>query len=75
MAQKYNLPVIPIAFSYRQPRGKNKIPGITLRIGEPVLLDESLGRKDAVIKLRKDCHESIVRLAGITENKYPAEGD
>jgi hypothetical protein len=48
---------------------------ITIRIGEPILLDETLGRKEAVAKMRKECHEAVVRLAGITNNKYPAEGD
>lgn len=75
MAHRYKLPVIPMAFSYREPKGKNKIPGITLRVGEPILLDETLGRKDAVVKLRKECHEAIVRLAGIKQNRFPAEGD
>ena len=88
LAHRYNLPVIPIGFSYRKPHfpftvinwlraltGKQKLPMITLRIGEPVLLDSGLGRKEAVQKLRKDCHEAIVHLAGIKDNPYPAEGD
>ena len=88
MAYKYGLPVIPMAFSYRKAefpltiinsfralRGKHRLPGITLRIGDPLVFDEGLGRKEAVIKMRKDCHEAVVRLAGITENSYPAEGD
>ena len=88
MAHRYNLPVLPIAFSYRKPRfpftlmnhfrsaqGNFKLPMITVRIGEPILLDSTLTRKEAVQKLRKDCHEAIVRLAGIRENPYPAEGD
>ena len=88
MAHKYNLPVIPIAFSYRKPRfpftivnfirslmGIQKLPMITVRIGEPILIDENLTRKEAVNKLRKDCHEAIVRLVGIRDNPYPPEGD
>jgi 1-acyl-sn-glycerol-3-phosphate acyltransferase len=84
MAYRYNLPVIPIAFSYSEPRfpitvinffRKQKLPVIIARVGEPILIDPSLGRKEAVIKLRKECHEAIVRFAGISENKYPAEGD
>jgi len=88
LAQRYNLPVIPMAFSYRKPcfpftllnllrslKGKRQLPMVTLRIGEPILLDESLGRKEAIIKLRKDCYEEVVRLAGISDNQYPAEGD
>jgi len=88
LAHRYNLPVIPIAYSYRRPRfpftllnslrrltGKQELPMITARLGEPILLDKTLGRKEAVQKLRKECHEAIVRLAGITNNPYPAEGD
>ena len=88
LAYRNKLPVIPMAFSYRKPcfpftlvnllrslTGNQKLPMITLRIGEPVLLDEKLSRMDAVQKLRKDCHEEMIRLAGITNNPYPAEGD
>jgi len=88
MAHRYDLPVVPLAFSYRKPRfpytilnafrtllGKEKKPMLTLRIGEPILIDKKLSRKEAVQKLRKECHEAVVRLAGITENKYQAEGD
>ena len=88
LAHRYNLPVIPMALSYRDPdssftfanllrslAGKQKLPMITLRIGEPILFDTALNRKDAVQKMRKDCHEAIVRLAGISGNQYPAEGD
>ncbi|MDR0495134.1 MAG: 1-acyl-sn-glycerol-3-phosphate acyltransferase [Treponema sp.] len=88
MAHRYNLPVIPMAFSYRKPHfpftlvntfrsitGNQKLPMVTLRIGDPLLIDQNLPRKEAVQKLRKDCHEAIVKLAGITDNPYPAEGD
>ena len=88
LAHRYNMPVIPIAFSYRKPcfpfivvnslrslAGKQKLPMITLRIGEPLVNDKSLSRKEAVQKMRKDCHAAIVRLAGISWNQYPAEGD
>jgi len=88
LAYRYSLPVVPIAFSYRKPRfpftminllrsfkGNQKLPMITLRIGEPLVFDESLSRKEAVQKMRKECHEAIVHLAGISDNPYPAEGD
>ena len=84
MAFRYSLPVIPMAYSYRKPHfpftivnflRKKNIPMLTLRIGEPLLFDKSLSRKEAVNKLRKECHEAVVRLAGITDNPYPAEGD
>ncbi|MDR0503662.1 MAG: 1-acyl-sn-glycerol-3-phosphate acyltransferase [Treponema sp.] len=81
MAHRYNLPVIPIAITFRKQHFPyihalmNKHPLITVNIGEPVLIDQALDRKTAVAKLRKDCHEAMVRLAGITNNPYPPEGD
>ena len=88
LAYQYKLPIIPLAFSYRKPRfpftmvnhlrslmGKQKLPMITLRIGEPLQHDENLSRREAVQKLRKDCHEAVIRLAGIVDNPYPAEGN
>ncbi|GHV18094.1 hypothetical protein FACS189493_6910 [Spirochaetia bacterium] len=82
MAHKYNLPVIPMAFSYRPPTGiyryfKKGYPLITLRIGEPLLPDLNLPRKEAVNLLREQCHKKIVELAGIPEgtNPWPCAGD
>ena len=88
MAYRYNLPVIPMAISYRKPRfpftlvnvirvltGNQKLPMVTLNVGEPILFDPNLGPKKAIIKMRKDCHEAMVKLAGIVNNPYPAEGD
>jgi 1-acyl-sn-glycerol-3-phosphate acyltransferase len=88
MAHRYNLPVIPLGFSYRKPRfpftvvnlvrsllGYQKVPMVTVRIGEPLLFDETLPRKEAVQKMRTDCHNAIIRLAGVRDNPYPAEGD
>ncbi|MDR1411582.1 MAG: 1-acyl-sn-glycerol-3-phosphate acyltransferase [Spirochaetaceae bacterium] len=80
LAYKYNIPVIPMAFSYRPARGlyrlfkKNK-PLITLDIGEPILPDRGLPRREATALLREQCHKQIVRLAGIHDNPWPREGD
>jgi 1-acyl-sn-glycerol-3-phosphate acyltransferase len=80
LAYQYNLPVIPLAFSYREPRGlykliKKNYPLITLRIGEPLLPDLSRPRREAVNLLRTQVHKKIVELAGITGNPFPPEGD
>ncbi|MDR3343304.1 MAG: 1-acyl-sn-glycerol-3-phosphate acyltransferase [Treponema sp.] len=80
LAYKFNIPVIPLAFSYRKPTGlyrlfKKNYPLITLRMGAPLLPDITLPRKEAVNLLREECHRKIVELAGITNNPYPAEGD
>jgi 1-acyl-sn-glycerol-3-phosphate acyltransferase len=80
MAYKYRLPVIPMAFSYRESRGLYKIlkkgyPLITLRIGEPLFPDFSKSRREAVILLRAQTHRKIVELAGLRDNPFPCEGD
>jgi 1-acyl-sn-glycerol-3-phosphate acyltransferase len=80
MAYRYGIPVIPMAFSYRPARGiyrlfKKNYPLITLRIGEPILPDQSLSRKEAVNLLRETCHKRITGLAGITDNPWPCQGD
>jgi 1-acyl-sn-glycerol-3-phosphate acyltransferase len=80
MAYNYGLPVIPMAFSYREPRGLYKIfkkgyPLITLRIGEPLIPDRSKPRREAVTLLRAETHRRIVELAGIAANPFPCEDD
>jgi 1-acyl-sn-glycerol-3-phosphate acyltransferase len=80
IAYLYNMPVIPLAFSYREPTGlykvfRKKYPLITLRIGEPLLPDLTKPRREAVNILRAETHRRMVELAGITLNPYPAEGD
>jgi 1-acyl-sn-glycerol-3-phosphate acyltransferase len=80
LACKYGLPVIPMAFSYREPRGlykffKKGYPLITLRIGEPLLPDLSKSRREAAVLLRAQTHRRIVELAGLTSNPFPCEGD
>ena len=79
-AQKYNRPIIPMAYSYRKPKGLEKFftggkPCFTLNIGKPIFPDTSLSRKDCISKLRLDCHKAMVELAGIEQNCWEAEGD
>lgn len=75
-AVRWNVPVIPMAFSYRKPGFFIKLLGtkhplITLTIGEPILLDLiNNSRKEALNKLRDETHKSICKLAGIEENKW-----
>ncbi len=76
-AVKTGKPILPMAFSYRKPKGLEKIfhknPLLTLRIGEPIMPDMSLSTPEAIEKLTKQCHEAVCRLAGIdpTKNLYP----
>jgi 1-acyl-sn-glycerol-3-phosphate acyltransferase len=80
IAYKYQLPIIPMAFSYREATGlfrlfKKNYPLITLSIGEPIMSNVTLSRKEAVSRLRAECHRRIVELAGITDNTWSCEGD
>jgi len=72
MAYKYNLPVIPMAFSYRPVTGLWKLwkknPCVTLRIGEPVFPDMEKGRKEACAELFEKARAQVIDLAGIEEN-------
>lgn len=79
-AYRYQLPVIPMAFSYRKPNWFEKIftggkPCITLNVGEPIIPKFDLGRKECIEELRKECHKKVIELAGIENNPWQAEGD
>ena len=79
-AYSFNIPIIPMAFSYRKPKGIYKIfgkktPLITLRIGEAIFPDLSLDRKKAINKLLHESHVAVCKLANIENNYYPASFD
>ena len=75
-AVRAGVPVLPLAYSYRKPKGLQKIfwrrPLLTLRIGEPIYPDLSLGKVAATHELTRSAHEAVCRLAGIdpAENLY-----
>lgn len=80
MAQKYNIPIIPFAFSYRKPSGiykwmKVKHPLITLHVGTPILPSTELSRKESIQQMLGETHAQIVRMAGIKQNPWPATND
>jgi len=71
LAYKYDVPIIPMAFTFRKNEKKNAThPFITLNIGKPLFIDKSLPRNEAIEKLRKESHESVCKLAGIIQNKW-----
>lgn len=80
MALKYKVPIIPMVISYRKPTGiykllKTKHPLITLNIAEPILPEKykDLSKNEAANVIRKECHATMVKMAGIIKNKWPAE--
>lgn len=77
-ACKYDKPIVPLAFSYREPgiiRKKlfRQIALLTLHIGEPIYADPSLSGEERENDLTKRSHDAVCRLAGIDpeENIYP----
>ena len=77
-AVKTGKPILPLAFSYREPKGLVKLiwgkgPLLTLRIGEPIFPDMTIPTPQAIEKLTIEAHEAVCRLAGIepSENIYP----
>ncbi|NLM00716.1 MAG: 1-acyl-sn-glycerol-3-phosphate acyltransferase [Treponema sp.] len=79
-AYKYNLPIIPMAFSFRKPNKFEKLftggkPCITLNVGEPIMPKIDLGRKECVRVLREECHKKMIELAGLDSNPWSCEGD
>ena len=54
---------------------KVKHPLITISIGEPILQDETLTKKERAYKMRNEAHKQIVEMAGIKQNMWPSEAD
>ena len=75
-AERYNLPIIPMAYSYRERKGFLKLFGkeacVTLNVGEPIFPDPALkGQRSASIDdLRRRTHEACVKLAGVENNPW-----
>ncbi len=71
-------PIVPMAYSYRKPKGLAKLfykkPFLTLTIGEPIFADKSLSRIKQIEDLTIRAHQEVCRLAGINpqENIYPS---
>ena len=77
-ACKCNKPVVPLAFTYREPGWIRKhifhqIACFTAHIGEPVFPDPALGGKAQREDLTVRCHDAVCRLAGFdpADSLYP----
>lgn len=73
-ACRLDRPVIPIAFSYREPGWLRKnvfhqIAKLTVSIGEPLFPDKSLPESEREPDLTRRCHAEVCRLAGIDPEK------
>lgn len=78
MAYKYNRPVIPNVYTYRERRGiyrlfgRKNSPCVTLHVGEPIWFDKSASRKDELDRVCREAHRAMERMAGIEVNPWPA---
>ncbi|MBQ7173102.1 MAG: 1-acyl-sn-glycerol-3-phosphate acyltransferase [Clostridia bacterium] len=77
-ASQCDKPILPMAFSYREPGWIRKkifrqTALFTLSIGKPIFPDKALQRKEREEDLVRRAHEAVCRLAGIDpkENLYP----
>ena len=73
---KNDVPILPMAFSYRKPGWIRRnifhqIALFTLRIGEPISPKKDLSLKEGQEDLLRRCHEQVCLLAGIDPNKNP----
>lgn len=81
MAYKYNRPVIPFVYTYRERKGiyrlfgKKSDPCVTLHVGEPIWFDKSANRRDELDRVCREAHAAMVRMAGIEANPWPAFDD
>lgn len=75
IAIKNNKPIIPMAFSYRNPNFIRKyifrqIATLTLNIGTPIYANLELANKEQEIDLIKRAHKAVEELANIKNNIY-----
>lgn len=77
-AVKFNKPLVPLGFSYREPGWLRKTlfgqqAKLTLTIGEPLWPNPDLEGTEAEIELTKRAHAAVCRLSGIDpeKNLYP----
>lgn len=72
-AYKADKPVLPLAFSYRETKGINKLfhkrPLLTIHIGEPLYINKELERIDAINDLTIRLHQAVCKLAGFEEGE------
>ena len=73
LAYETHMPVLPMAVTYRKPKGIYKLfkkhPNAKIEIGEPQEADYSLPKKEAAEDLSNRCRKEIMRLMGINSEE------
>ena len=80
MAYKYALPIIPLMISFRPRTGWRKVfskdgPLVTIRVGDPIVPDLNVPRKEETARIRDLAHKTMLDMAGIVSNPWPSNID
>lgn len=79
LAYRYDLPIIPMAISYRELTGWRKLffkePLITIEIGELIFPNKDEKRKVDSERMCREAHKQICEMAGIVQNGWDAVSD
>lgn len=81
MAYKYDIPIIPNVYTFRERKGiyrlfgKKNSPCVTLHVGEPIYFDKTKNRKEELDRVCQEAHAEMLRMAGIEVNPWPANGE
>ena len=72
-ALRHKVPVLPLAISYREPRGLYRLfkkhPNLTVHIGKPVFANPELSRKEAERDLCRKVRTEVMHLMGIRDEE------
>lgn len=69
-ACQYNKPIVPVGYSFRERKGISRLwnkkdPFVTAHIGEPIMPDLTLDKREAAEKLNKQIRDKIIEMVGI----------
>lgn len=80
MACRYSLPIVPMVISFRPRTGWRKLfgngePLLSIHVGEPIVPNPDASRKVEADRLRALAHKTMLDMAGILSNPWPAAID
>lgn len=80
MAYKYALPIVPLVISFRPRTGWRKWfgndgPLLTIHVGDPIIPDPNIPRKEEAARMRDLAHKTMCNMAGIVSNPWPSSID
>lgn len=80
MAYRYALPIIPMIISFRPRTGWRKLflkdePLLTIHVGDPIVPDLTVPRKEEASRMRDVAHKTMLDLAGIVSNPWTSNID